>query len=371
MPEAGGAHVGDSAWSWAFLVLLALAFVAYLVGLRLLTGRVTLVRPVVAIALAVQLVPLGAPLLLSTDAWTYWGYGRIAVEHGGNPYRDTFSDYPDDPALRWAGDQWRDSTSVYGPGFTLASEPLAALAGESETIAAWSYKVLAACAAVAIVLVAARAGAFAAAFVGWNPVLAVHLAGGGHNDAWVGALVVAALAGAAVGRRHGAGVAWALGAAVKWVPLVLLPLHALEARATRRAFGYLGLAVAALAVAALATWRYGFAWLGAFGPLAENAGEMTSFALPHRLTQLGVPDSAAIGVFAALFLLAYAWLAREAWRGRARVALAAALLLLCTPYVAPWYLAWVVPLAALEEDRLARGLALGLTAYLLPQTIPI
>ena len=53
------------------------------------------------------------------------------------------------------------------------------------------------------------------------------------------------------------------------------------------------------------------------------------------------------------------------------MALAAALLLLCTPYVAPWYLAWVVPLAALEEDRLARVLALGLTAYLLPQTIPI
>jgi hypothetical protein len=371
VPEAGGAHVGDGAWGWAFLVLLALALVAYLVGLRLLAGRARLVRPVVAIALAVQLAPLGAPLLLSTDAWTYWGYGRIAVAHDGNPYRDTLSDFPDDPALQWAGDEWRDSTSVYGPGFTLASEPLAALADESETIAAWLYKVLAALAAAALVLVAARAGAFAAAFVGWNPVLAVHLAGGGHNDAWVGALVVTALTAAAVGRRQVAGVAWVLGAAVKWVPLVLLPLRALEARETGRAVGQLGLAVAAVAAAGLATWRYGFAWLGAFGPLAENAGEMTSFALPHRLTQLGVPDAAAIGVFAALFLLAYAWLVREAWRGRARVALAAALLLLCTPYVAPWYLAWVVPLAALEEDRLARGLALGLTAYLLPQAIPV
>jgi hypothetical protein len=28
-------------------------------------------------------------------------------------------------------------------------------------------------------------------------------------------------------------------------------------------------------------------------------------------------------------------------------------------------------LAAVEEDRLARGLALALTAYLLPQTIPV
>jgi hypothetical protein len=30
-----------------------------------------------------------------------------------------------------------------------------------------------------------------------------------------------------------------------------------------------------------------------------------------------------------------------------------------------------VPLAAVEEDKLARWLALGFTAYLLPQTIPL
>jgi len=43
-----------------------------------------------------------------------------------------------------------------------------------------------------------------------------------------------------------------------------------------------------------------------------------------------------------------------------------------TPYLAVWYLAWAVPLAAPEDDdRLARLAALGLTAYLLPQTIPL
>ena len=74
---------------------------------------------------------------------------------------------------------------------------------------------------------------------------------------------------------------------------------------------------------------------------------------------------------AALFVVAYLLLARAAWRGRARLALAAAVLLACAPYVTPWYLAWVVPLAAVEEDKLARWLALALTAYLLPQTIPL
>jgi hypothetical protein len=313
----------------------------------------------------VQLVPLAAPLMLSSDAWTYWMYGRIAVVHDANPYKDTPSEFPDDPAYRWVGERWRDSPSVYAPGFTLASEPIALAAGDSRDAAAWLYKTLAALAACAMVLLAARLAtrpAFAAAFVGWNPLLAVHLAGGGHNDAWVGALLLAALATGA------GGAAWAFGAAVKWIPLALLPLHALE---TRRRAGIGAFAVTTAVVAALATWRYGFAWLDAFGPLADNARETTSYSLPHRLTQLGVPETAAIALFAGLFVVVYAALARAAWRGRARLALASVVLLACAPYVTPWYLAWVVPLAAVEEDKLARGLALAFTAYLLPQTIPV
>ena len=75
-------------------------------------------------------------------------------------------------------------------------------------VAAWSYKALAAAAALAAALLAgrlARRRAFAIAFVGWNPLLAVHLAGGGHNDAWVGALILAALALSASRRAAGGG----------------------------------------------------------------------------------------------------------------------------------------------------------------------
>jgi hypothetical protein len=350
------------------LALLALAFAGYLTGLRGLARGGVPLRAVVVVALAVQLVPLAAPLLLSSDAWTYWMYGRIAAVHDANPYEDTPSEFPDDPAYPWAGERWRDSTSVYAPGFTLASEPVALLAGDSHDAAAWLYKGLAALAACASVLLAARLAtrqALGAAFVGWNPLLAVHLAGGGHNDAWVGALLLAALV------AEPAGALWVLGAAVKWIPLVLLPLHALGARATGRRVGLPALVSAAGLAFVLASWRYGFAWLGAFGPLADNARETTSYALPHRLSQLGVPESAAIAAFAVLFVFVYVILAREAWRGRVRLALAAVALLACAPYVTPWYLAWVIPLAAVEEDKLARALALAFTAYLLPQTIPV
>ena len=360
--------------AWAFLACAAAAFATYAAGLAAVARGGASRNVVVALGGFVQLAPLGGPLLLSTDAWTYWAYARISLVHGGNPYADVPAAFAADAAFPWVGRDWIDATSVYGPLFTLASEVVAAASGESAVATAWAYKTVAALAIVATMLLTARLAArpaFAAAFVGWNPLLAVHHAGGGHNDAWVACLLVAALALAAAGRRQYAGVAWAAAILLKWVPLVLFPLRALEARATGRRVGHLGFAAAAAGIVLVATWRYGFHWLRAVVPLAENAERTTRFALPHRAEQLGVPEGAAIGVFAAAFAAAYVWLCVQAARGRARLALAAALLLLASPYVAPWYLAWVVPLAALEEDRLARALTLGLTAYLLPQTIPI
>ena len=59
-------------------------------GLALLRKATPAFRAVAVVAVLVQLVPLGAPLLLSTDAWTYWSYGWIASEGGGNPYVDQF-----------------------------------------------------------------------------------------------------------------------------------------------------------------------------------------------------------------------------------------------------------------------------------------
>jgi hypothetical protein len=47
-------------------------------------------------------------------------------------------------------------------------------------------------------------------------------------------------------------------------------------------------------------------------------------------------------------------------------------MLLTTPYLAVWYLAWAVPLAgADDDDPAARVCCLVLGAYLLPQAIPV
>ena len=374
VPRDAGRPSGNETWAWLFLGSASAALAAYALGLAAIRRRGLPVRRAAVLAAAIQLAPLAAPLLLSTDAWTYWMYGRIATVLDGNPYRDAPAEFPSDPAFPYVGADWRDAPSVYGPAFTLASEPLAAAAGDSADAAAWMFKALAAgmiLLATALAARLARRRAFAVAFVGWNPLLALHFGGGGHNDAWVAALVVGALALGGAGRRQLAGAAWALAVLVKWVPLVFLVLRALEARASGRRVGHLGFAATATAVVGLATWRYGLDWITAFGPLARNANAETRFALPHRLGQLGVPQWLAVGLLALAFAVAYVWLLRSAWRGRARLGLAAVLLLLAVPYLAPWYLAWAVPLAAADEDPLAQWLALGLTAYLLPQTVPL
>jgi alpha-1,6-mannosyltransferase len=374
VPRNSGHPDGDPVWARLFLGCAFGALLAYGLGLVALAQAPARLRVVAVLTVAIQLAPLGAPLLISTDAWTYWDYGRIAAVHEANPYRDPPAEFPNDPAFRHIGEDWRDTTSVYGPAFTLASEPLARAAGASEDAAAWIYKSLAALAmlvATGLAVRLARDKAFACAFAGWNPVVALHAAGGGHNDAWLAALVLGAIALAASGRGRAAGAAWAAAVLVKWVPVLFLPLRLLEARATGRRIGHGGFAAGVILIAALATWRYGLEWFKAFGPLAANAAEETSYAIPHRLQEVGLPRAVARGLCAAGFVVGYALLLRRAAAGRARLALAAGLFLLATPWLAAWYTAWVVPLAAAEEDRTAQWLAFALCAYLLPQAVPV
>jgi len=371
---ADGGRAGGGSLGPVFLGLLVAAFAVYLAGLHLLRRRGAALRAVLVLAAVIQLVPLAGPLLLSTDAWTYWSYGRIAAVQGADPYVDPPAAFPDDAATDDAGAAWRDTTSVYGPVFTLASEGVALAAGESEDAAAWIFKTAAALAVLACVLLAARLARdrpFAAALVGWNPLFAIHFAGGGHNDALMTALVLAALALAAAGRRGLAALAWVASFLVKWVPLVFFALRVLEARSARRPVSHVAFAVAVLALGGLATLRYGLDWARAFGPLARNAEGATSYALPGRLEQAGVPEAVALGLAVAGLVAGLAWLAREALRGRARLGLAACLLLATTPWLTAWYTIWALPLAAAEDDRRAQLVALGFCAYLLPQTIPL
>jgi hypothetical protein len=269
------------------------------------------------------------------------------------------------------GRDWQQKRSVYGPVFTLGSEGVAHAAGDSPRTASRAFRIAAALGTVGLAALASLWGPFAAAFVGWSPLFALHFAGGGHNDVLMMLFVLAALAAARTGRYRWAGPAWVAALSIKITALVFLPLRALEARRRGRPVSHASFAVAAAVVALVASLRYGAHWLGVLSPVANQLHSTSSLGLPYWGDKLGFPEQYARDGLLVAFVLFYLWLLWEAWRGRARLGLPACGLLLVTSWLQPWYAVWAVPLAAVEEDALARLLALGLSAYFLRDALPI
>jgi uncharacterized membrane protein len=350
----------------AFLAAVAVAFALYalaLVSLRRWRGGLAAVAVLVV---AIQLVPLAGPLVLSRDAYSYWAYGRLVDDHAANPYRAAPTRYAADPAVLATAPGWRGTRSVYGPVFTEASAGLAAVSGTGAETASLVYRLLAAFGMLGLAAVAAFAAsrrAFALAFVGWNPLLALEFAGGGHNDVWLACFLAGAVVLAARRRVLLSGASWALAAGLKWLPILLLPLSLAARRedALRVAAGF---AVVTTAICASAFALFGTAWLGAVAPFAHRH---SAYAVPTRLAELGLPPWLALLPLA----LGLPLLARAALRGRPRLARSTLLLLFATPWLLPWYGVWAISLAAVEEDAVACVVALALSAYLLPDRIPL
>jgi alpha-1,6-mannosyltransferase len=363
-PLRAGAPERSDVPSVVFLAAAACAFAAYLAGLLLLRRSGAALAAACALAVAIQLVPLAGPLLLSKDAYAYWDYGRLETRHDANPYAVAPSRFPADPAAQAMAPAWRTTKSVYGPVFTGASAGLAQASGRSGETAAFAYRLAAAAGMLVLVAVAALVAplpAFGVAFVGWNPLLAIDFAGGGHNDVWMMVFVLGAL-GLAARHPHLSGTGWALAAGVKWVAIALLPLGLL--REPRGRDATLGFLAAAGAIATAAFLAFGTAWLTAVVPVAQRHA---AWAIPSRLGAVGLPGWLALAPLA----IAVPWLVRSARDGRGRLGLTSGLLLVGTPWLLPWYAVWAVALAAIEEDAAAWVLTLALCAYLLPDRVPI
>jgi hypothetical protein len=345
-------------WTWGLVA----AFALYAAGTWVAHRRALSLRVAVITAIVVQTLPLAAPLLLSKDVFLYWSEARIAIVHHANPYRATPDDYRSDPAYRHVSEIWRTETAPYGPAWEALGNVPAAAAGSSAHRAEVGYRTLALLGVLAGVLIIARRSrnAAAVALLGWSPLLAVHYAGGGHNDAWMAALLVLAVA--APSAVQG-GAAWPFAAALKVVPAVLLPLDlaARRLRAPRR--WWLGLVGGTVVVIAVATAVFGPHWVTATFGEAHHTSPLGGV---HWLTQLGVRHRYALVVAALTFAAFYITLLRLAWRsGRAHLSLAATALCLTSSLLRPWYALWPLALAAIEEDELAGLAAIALSAYVL------
>jgi hypothetical protein len=316
-----------------------------------------------------------APVLLSHDVYSYVDYARLGVRHGLDPYVHPPQAAPADAA--YAEVTWTEATSAYGPLFTLATYPLAWLpAGAAVAV----LKAAAALSVLGIAALVSRIAAWrgtdplrAATFVALNPLVLVHVVGGAHNDGLTMLLAMGAVAALLSARELEGGGALAAAIATKLSAAVVAPFALLGAARPGRFVA--GAAIASAAIASGAWLAFGWDWLHGFGLDGENQSRTSHMSLPitaARLTGLD-PNSTRLAA-AILCAAAIAWLLAWTWRGGDWVrasAWAILALLLATAWLLPWYLIWLLPLAAISRDRPLQLLTLLLTAYQLGARIPL
>lgn len=357
--------------AYAFSAVLVAMTVAY--GIAVACAPALDRRVAIGAIVALHAIWLLAPLMPLTDVFNYLGYARLGTLHGLNPYVHGIAAAPHDPVVRFT--TWRYLHSPYGPLFTLASYGLGPL---PLPVAYWLLKVVTVAASLGCIALLwrcaeqlGRAPLRPVLLYAANPLVLAYGLGGFHNDVFVLLLTLAAIS-LLLDRREGrAGAAIAAAIAIKASAGILLPFLLLGASRRRRLLA--GAGAVAVPVAAISLAAFGVA----LPDLGDQSSLLSSFSVPNALAQLtflgGAPPWL-LALAAALALSAVALLAVQTWRRRidwlTAGGWATLALLLSLAWLQPWYVMWLLPLAALgSSDRLRRA-TLVLSAYLLLTFLP-
>jgi hypothetical protein len=398
---------------------LVVMYVAYVVGLRYVPALRA--RWTVAAIVAVHVLLLLCPPLSLTDVFNYINYGRMGALHGLNPYTTIPALEPhSDPGYYLSN--WHGLLSPYGPLFTLITYAVVPL-GMAASL--WTLKALLGVASLATLLLVWRCARLlgrdpvaAVVFVGLNPIVLVWGLGGDHNDFLTVFCVVLAFylllragapgispeleaaapatpagaAAAASGRASGmgrlrgwlwplaplelgAGVAIAAAIAMKASAGIVVPvvLAALLSAPRRLVQVVVGMAAGGLVLGACA--------VAAFGVRLPDLGTQGSLVVPMSLPNvMGLAlgqggETATMHTLLMAALLAavvgcsvWAWRRGDALSGSGWATVA---LLVTLSWVLPWYVLWVLPLAALARSRALRAAALAVGAYLILTWMPL
>ena len=324
-----------------FLAALTVAGIAYLSAVREFFATPEFSRRVVVIGLVLASVWhiefLRLPPGADDDIHRYVWDGRLQ-RLGYNPYLVV----PSDPAVQGLHTAETrnlnnpDLPSPYPPGAQLFFRAVTAI--RESTFAFKAAFVVCEFGIVFVLLDLLRrkqAAHLVLAFA-WNPLLAIEVAGSGHIDI-VGALLLLVSA-AALGRRWRAAAAVALGLAiaVKFLPVVLLPLYWRRVRIRDTA-----LATAVVALLYVPFLNHGRVPIGSLGTYVQSFRfNGPVFAALHQVAppQLLAALAVLVGLATATWLRSAA---REFSPDLFAWPMAASLL--CAPVVFPWYLLWLLP----------------------------
>jgi alpha-1,6-mannosyltransferase len=330
-----------------FMASLTLAGIVYLLAIREFFATRRFARRVVVTGLVLAAVWhiefLRLPSGAEDDIHRYVWDGRLQ-RLGYNPYIVV----PSDPAAK--GLHTPETSNLNNPDLPSPYPAGAQLFFRAVTAiqeSTFALKVAFAVCEFAIVFVlldvlrCTRRGAHLVLAYAWNPLLAIEVAGSGHIDI-VGALLLVVSAAALVRRwRATAAVALGLAIAVKFLPVVLLPLYWKRVRMRDAA-----LAAAVVGLLYVPFLNHGRIPIGSLGTYVHSFRfNGPVFAL---LDQVAPPPLLA-GLAVLVGLVTATWIGSAApeqspdqfaWP---MFAWPMAASLLCAPAVFPWYLLWLLP----------------------------
>jgi hypothetical protein len=375
--EAGPLHglVGhltddQTAVSWGLSGIVIALLVAY--GVVLASVRTLSTRAVVGCVLVLHLILLLSPPLQLTDLFNYLGYARLGGLHHLNPYTHVMNDELHDPVFR--STSWHNLHSPYGPLFSALTYPLAWL---PIPLAYWLLKTGAVLSSLGFLALVWRCARLLGrdprpvlAFVALNPIYVIYEVGGFHNDFFMLIPLMAAIVFVLEGRDWAAGAALMPAVAVKFSAVLLLPFLLVAVPTARRRWHILiGAALATIPLVVLSVSLFGFS----LPNLRDQSTLLTDFSIPNVVGWaiglgggapglLRVADVALVAAVVYLLRRRGDWLVNAGW---ATLALIASL-----AWLVPWYVVWLLPLAALgRSDRLRRA-SIGLTVFLVFTFIP-
>lgn len=326
----------------AFIIPLAAAGVTYLLAVRELLSAQKFPKHVIVFGLALAALWhfqfLRMPSGLDDDIHRYVWDGRVQ-RLGNNPYILV----PNDPTL--VGLHTSETRTLNNPEVPSPYPPGALLFFRAVTAiheSSFALKVAFVICDLAIVFlllgVLRRTGQgehWVLAYA-WHPLLATDVAGSGHVDI-VGVLLLSVSAAALVRRwRALAAVAFGLAVAVKFLPIVLLPLYWKRVRLRDGA-----LATVVLGLLYMPFLDHGRILFGSLGTYVQRFRfNDPIFATLERVT---APQVVA-GLAVLVGLLTAIWMRRRhaEWSSDA-FAWPMAASLLCAPVVYPWYMLWLLP----------------------------
>jgi hypothetical protein len=382
---------------------LVVMYAAYLVALVYVPRLRS--RWAIATVVAVHAILFLAPPMALTDIFNYVNYGRMEAVHHLNPYTSIPILEPhNDPSYDLSN--WHQLLSPYGPLFTLFTFIVVPLGVAASFWVLKGTLALASLGTLFLVWKCARMlgrdPVMAIVLVGLNPIVLVWGLGGDHNDFLMVLLVMlgfylllraraqqpeetAALHAESqpdtprAGWRGwllplsaleiGAGAAFVTAVGIKASGAVLLPvvLASLLKTPRRLAQVLIGMGIAAVLIALASVIAFGLH----IPDLSTQSKLVTNVSVPNLIGLAlgqGGETTTLHTVLNAVLVVSIVLCCAQAWRRRSAITAsgwASLALLLTLSWVLPWYVLWVLPLAALSSSRRLRRTSLVLGVYVI------